>query len=408
MPTSPHAVPLSIDELDAENLRSPAVAGTVFLFDRGAIASASRRIFYESSLTQWLLTWSKHQGQISFPAATSSLIDDLTEAAALLPGKILGLLPPGTLPAFSAPQLAQFRTRLLTAQTRWPDLAVTDSASLVCVDRLARTKGLPSQLYTRDRSAVASWESFRTVLDDLIEFVVQDQNVRGAIQERRDQLTSVLWELFKNTHDHGRRNVDAMVPLDTSVRGIFFRFYDAQHIKDQLSKLKPEAQSQAERYAAFLLRETPLHEGVRERRTRNVSGFLELTVFDSGPGLAATWLRDESIAERSIADQIAAVHSCFGKGYSSLDQEERGFGLWKVLRELRKLKGLIRVRTNRVHIYREFARLPSYRLTMVHGIERPVDRLFDWQKGLTESADTRYPNIEGALVSVLVPLGDNL
>ena len=404
----PKTVPLSIDELDTELQRFPDAAGIDLDYDVRAVAAASQRIFYESSLVQWLTTWSKHHGELTLRSASRTIDDGLAEAATLLPGKVLGLLRPETMSDFSVQQLAQFRSRVLISQAAWPDLAVVDSVALICVDRLARTKGLPKQLYSRDRSTVASWDAFRTVLDDVIDFVAHKDDVRGAITERRNELTTILWELFKNTHDHARRNIDATAPLDVSVRGIFFRYYESAEVRRQLSTLKPEAQNRAEQYASFLLRRAPVHEGVRERPKRDVSGFLELTVFDSGPGLAATWMKDRAIAARPIAEQIDAVHSCFGKGYSSLDQEERGFGLWKVLSELRKLKGLIRVRTNQVHVCREFATLPDYRVKAIDGVDRPIERLFDWKKGLTEDAKERYSNVEGALVSVLVPLGDNL
>lgn len=131
---------------------------------------------------------------------------------------------------------------------------------------------------------------------------------------------------------------------------------------------------------------------------------LELSIFDSGPGLAATWLK-EDISKANSQDQYDAVIRCFGKGVSSDSALGRGYGLWKVLQELRGLKGLIRVRTNRVHCVRHFAVLNEAGLqSLSDGSQKPKEDLYDWKRQLTKKASD-YPAVEGTLVSILLPLG---
>jgi hypothetical protein len=114
----------------------------------------------------------------------------------------------------------------------------------------------------------------------------------------------------------------------------------------------------------------------------------------------------EAFLGSSAKEQFEAVLGCFATGKSATGDESRGFGLWKVLRDLRALKGFIRVRTNRVHVYRDFAWYGD--MFLRSDIVAPQERMMDWRRGITQKITEGYPDMQGAHVSVLIPLGENL
>ena len=77
----------------------------------------------------------------------------------------------------------------------------------------------------------------------------------------------------------------------------------------------------------------------------------------------------------------------------------------KVLRALRELHGFISVRTNELHVFRQFA-LHGERahVELADGHRVPDEKLFDWQVALKRSASRRRP-VKGTVVSFLLPMG---
>lgn len=171
--------------------------------------------------------------------------------------------------------------------------------------------------------------------------------------------------------------------------------------------VQSSSENDTERYASYFLIPRSQNNAHRLAPTpdRKFLGLLELSVFDTGPGFAATYLKN-GFEQTSVQEQFDAVLGCFSTGRSSTGDESRGFGLWKVLRDLRELKGFIRVRTNRVHVYRDFAWYGD--MFLQSDINAPAERMMDWRRGITQKISEDYPDMLGAHVSVLIPLGDNL
>lgn len=84
--------------------------------------------------------------------------------------------------------------------------------------------------------------------------------------------------------------------------------------------------------------------------------FLELSMVDSGPGLARRWLASrpenkrsvERLDEISLAEEEDAVIECFKKWKTSSGNTLRGIGLFSVASLLRKRQGFLRLRTGRL------------------------------------------------------------
>jgi hypothetical protein len=412
--------PSSLDEMDEDLVRAHSLPfAPAMVFDAPRVRAVQQKLLLESSTVQWLATWWRTLHgivRITRPNDEDPL-DTLSRISDTLPGVVLGLLPEHAVAEISRQPLAKFRDAYLKQQVAWPDLSVHAHAALLCVDSLPARTALPPLLYPdRQGLKVAERDRFSIVTDKLISSVTQELNIRGAITAHRDRLTTILHELFKNTHDHARTNTDR-TPLELSIRGLYSRFYPVEHLtallptdKDKQSKERRDeaalALNQVERYASSFLPSGPRPEGVRQKAPVNFLGLLELSVFDTGPGFAATYLKDK-FAAASVQDQFEAVLGCFQTGKSSTEDESRGYGLWKVLRDLRAMKGLIRVRTNRINVYRDFARFEH--MWIKRGdVEAPEERLLDWNRGLTNKIDQGYADVQGAFISILIPLGDGL
>jgi hypothetical protein len=411
--------PATLDEMDDVLLQAAASSlQPDLLFSALRAREYSQRLLLEASSVQWLATWCRTlHGLVQIEhEPTEAPLEVLRRVSDTLPGAIVGLLPDKSIQQMTRQSLARFRDAYFRTQLEWPDLDVHASASLLCVDTLPPDIALPPLLYpNRATLSVAERDHFCIVTDKLISAVTQEKNIRGAINIHRDRLTTVLHELFKNTHDHARTGTDRR-SLPLSIRGLYSRFYTARRLEETLkldaNGARPnqslhETLNQVEQYAAhFLTSGRQRAEGVRQKAPSVFLGLLELSIFDTGPGLAATYLK-EKFAVASVQEQFDAVIGCFQTGKSSTDDESRGYGLWKVLRDLRAMKGFIRVRTNRINVYRDFARFEDMWIKR-DSIVAPEERLLDWKRGLTSKIDEGYPDVQGASISILIPLGEGL
>lgn len=411
-----HPFPTSLEDMELLLGSPPDPSERVLAFDAQGIRENEGKLLVDASTVQWLATWTRALGgRIHIePGANEAPIDMLRRVSDTLPGALLGMLAEHSLENMPKMALARYKDAFFKQQRAWPDLSVRDRASLLCLDNVPAPIGLPPQLYPPSQTMrVASRDQFVHLVDQLIRSVTAEANIRGAITSHRERLTTILHELFKNTHDHARTTIDKQ-PLPLSIRGPYARFYTAEQLAytvppaqkdDSGNEILPDL-NQAERFASYFVRpRAPAHHRLAPTPDRHFLGLLELSVFDTGPGFAATYLKGGFVGA-SVQEQFEAVLGCFSTGRSSTGDESRGYGLWKVLRDLRELKGFIRVRTNRVHVYRDFAWYGN--MFLQSDIAAPAERMMDWRRGITQRITEGYPDMQGAHVAVLIPLGDNL
>jgi hypothetical protein len=412
-----HPFPTSLEDMESLLGIPVAPVHRVLEFDPQRIRAEDGKLLVEASTVQWLCTWTRALGgRISIESSAGEApLDVLKRISDTLPGALLGMLDDKAVPAMPKVALAHYKDAFFKRQRSWPDLNVHDRAALLCLDNVPPAIGLPVQLYPPSPdSRVASRDQFEHLVDQMIKAVTAEANIRGAITSHRERLTTILHELFKNTHDHARTTVDRQ-PLSLSIRGPYARYYTSEQLSytapptvtDAAGNEIPPPLNQAENYASYFVRPrpAPVNNRLLPVPERNFLGLLELSVFDTGPGFASTYLK-AGFAGASAQEQFEAVLGCFSTGQSSTGDESRGYGLWKVLRDLKELKGFIRVRTNRVHVYRDFAWFGN--MFLQSDIAAPAERLMDWRRGITQRITEGYPDMQGAHVSVLIPLGDNL
>lgn len=188
-----------------------------------------------------------------------------------------------------------------------------------------------------------SW--FSTLVDTSSK-LMNARNDQGALlRSGLPALGSVLWELISNADQHAVTDVDG-IKYKKALRGTSIKLNKMSR-QDALeySDVEPEL-------ARFILKRFLKSE---------VLEFLEISVIDSGPGLARRWLTAkterpvETLEDLSLEAELEATLDCFKKHVTSKAQSPNsGMGLHNAVQALNKLKAFVRVRTGRLSLHQAF------------------------------------------------------
>jgi hypothetical protein len=231
------------------------------------------------------------------------------------------------------------------------------------------------------------------VVPKLVGSVMHPEDLKGKIEEQYPLLTTLLFELVKNTQDHAMFDADGSA-IPQSLRVFFSRFYPLSSLDVFVDKKSEHPLPPHLAYVKSLNPED--HSSMRSQTKQRFKGILEFSVLDSGPGFVGSWLRRRVDPAESIDLEYQAVLACLREGHSTARNPNRGLGLTDVMRVLRLLNGFIRIRTNRISLYRDFHLLPAQATTESAG-------LMDWKRGLSTKPSVFGP-VTGAAVSVLIPV----
>lgn len=158
-------------------------------------------------------------------------------------------------------------------------------------------------------------------------------------------LGSVLAELIANADQHSVTDVHG-VKYKKGLRGTSVK---ASRIKRQDVHLHSDREPQ---FALFVLKNMVKDEDYLD--------FLEISVIDSGPGLARRWLSAregipiEDLEDLPLEEELKATLDCFKKHVTSKDSVTSGMGLHNAVQALNKLKAYVRLRTGRLCLYQTF------------------------------------------------------
>lgn len=205
--------------------------------------------------------------------------------------------------------------------------------------------------------------------------------------ELYDEVGTIFHELFRNTHEWARSDVEGM-RFPRSVRGLIFEHHSLPKdagLLQACGKSGPLVD-----FIAHLSDES--NERVR---------FLELSVFDSGSGLAKRWLHstapDVNLEDVELSTEFNACLECMRKHRTTSQATHKGIGLDEVLTTLAKLRAFLRIRTGRLSLYRDFLTSPA------DGSGESADsELLDWRTQTKEL--TEFPRAEGVLYTMLIPI----
>ena len=123
--------------------------------------------------------------------------------------------------------------------------------------------------------------------------------------------------------------------------------------------------------------------------------FLEITVFDTGPGLVRRWLSAQSqatnLANIKVEEEFEVVRSCFSEHVTTKSILGSGQGLPTVLETLKKLRAFLRLRTGRLCLVQDFSEPTSVDFSLKHWL----------------AAKPLLPDTLGAVYSIVVPLNSS-
>lgn len=164
---------------------------------------------------------------------------------------------------------------------------------------------------------------------------------------------ALVHELFLNADEHG--SIDSQGNrLRQGIRGMHMRLTNM--------KSSPEIarNSGDDNALRFYLASLPLHGSFE---TEEDVTLLEMSVFDTGPGMGLSWLSRtqgaSAYTDFAVADELEAVKTCFKKQATTRSSLVRGQGLPTVLKALNKLDAFMTVRTGRTSLYQDFSLVDS-------------------------------------------------
>lgn len=217
--------------------------------------------------------------------------------------------------------------------------------SLLCLDN-ARFLKRPTRLY-EDKDTVKNRSDFADLLAACFRVIGRDHYAHRGSQ-LMEAAARLVYEAFLNTHEHARHDYRGD-ELGRSVRGVLvgYRALD-------LNELVPMAGA---------------HQPLRRHFARwrpsddrmQMAQFMDISVFDSGSGLAQTWLARKGVLKNGIRDdhvplatEFDAVMACLRKGGTTKPGETSGNGLFRILEVVRRAGGYVRIRSGRLSLVKAF------------------------------------------------------
>lgn len=163
---------------------------------------------------------------------------------------------------------------------------------------------------------------------------------------RLGKIGTFLHELILNASTHGSEDLNR-TKLKRALRGITVKH---NHVKKEQIPRYSHGNPELFKFLS------------KNILTNNNDGldFFEISVLDSGPGLAKHWLshkRKEQITKLdsfSLTEERQATLECFDKHTTAKDSDESGMGLHNATTAMNSLKAFARLRTGRLSLQQAF------------------------------------------------------
>lgn len=230
--------------------------------------------------------------------------------------------------------------------------SVQERANLLCIQGAKREFIRPLYEHADGEYKVRSFSEIRLVIQDILSQLAPTWQA-SKVRHVSEPLTQLARELIENS-DAWARDDENGNPYRTGVRALILR-----RVTIDTKSANTFAGSNTHLHAylhAWLMSHRPGATGNQESsEPTNQRDFVELSVVDSGPGLARRWLASgsspERIADLSTVDierEEEAIAQCFQKWATSSASFTRGLGLFSVAKMLRERGGFMRLRTGRL------------------------------------------------------------
>jgi hypothetical protein len=175
-----------------------------------------------------------------------------------------------------------------------------------------------------------------------------------------EAISALLFELFKNTDDHATSDElgRSYAWKYQNIRGMLAKFISSPD-PAQLTTISEGDAGLRIFLSRSLLQKTRLSSDPSDFRRKGSNSFLELTVFDTGPGLVRRWLAarqpEQRVEQLTIEEETNLVVRCFELRATTKSVHGSGVGLDSVLRTLWRLGAFLRLRSGRVCLWQDFS-----------------------------------------------------
>jgi hypothetical protein len=262
-----------------------------------------------------------------------------------------------------------------------------ESVMIPCFDHYSKEKGLSHWFYSDNYNFAATPSSLDNSIVRIYESLsknFRDKLLKNSVNVIED-IQKILWELLKNTDEHATRDYLNDIILMPNSRGLFMKIQRSSKVK--------------------FIEKSNGHKGLEKFYDKSLKDgdnfILEISVFDSGPGLVRRFLGKKWTNGLSMNDEIDTIKKCLIKGQTSVISvkgKNKGFGLDDVLSLLDKKKGFLKIRTGSASVYRDLTESPYVKTNDINEID-----LYDWLK-LSNNDFSRMNYIEGTLITLAYPI----
>ena len=217
-----------------------------------------------------------------------------------------------------------------------------------------------------------------------------NSNTSTFILEHYEKLIGeIIFELIENTHYWSQTDYSGKA-TPTGFRGLMFSSHQGNK-ETLLSNCKDDK---------------PMFNYINNLITNNESNnvIVEISVFDSGSGLASKWCKKDVKDFNSREEIYESIIDCLIKNNTSdkSSSYERGCGLHNIMSLLGDRKGYLKLRTNGLKLYRDFRDNPF------NGYienSRKDYKLEDWHSVQKKTIPTY--RTEGTMFSIFLPIQIN-
>lgn len=199
----------------------------------------------------------------------------------------------------------------------------------------------------------------------LLPRVLEQLGVRGDVlnEGQLDYLSGLIYQLFLNADEHGSFDVGGE-RYRVGLRGLSVRLTTVPDVKSLVAYAGDDTA-----FKSYLLKRAFLDKGKdknalpEDQLPTGPMQLLEISVFDTGPGLGLRWLSERggraSYSEISHEEELEAVQTCFQKHATTKASQFFGQGLSVALMALSKLDAFMMLRTGRLSLYQDFSRMDT-------------------------------------------------
>ncbi|WP_421523379.1 ATP-binding protein [Pseudomonas yamanorum] len=186
--------------------------------------------------------------------------------------------------------------------------------------------------------------AFAEIINKASDLMHSKAHKQSLINSGLSELGDVVFELFSNADQHAAYDLHGE-KYKKGLRGISIKSNKVK--RSDLSDYAGEEPA----FLRFILKNMTQGDTLE---------LLEISVIDSGPGMAKKWLSYkekriiDDLSEVTIEKELSATIECFDKHITTKESDTSGMGLHRATQALNKLKAFVRLRTGRLCLYQTF------------------------------------------------------